>query len=465
MTQWRLEDPPSPSGSGRVSEPRSEEAVERPSWLAARRLRGILALDDFEAAARRHLPRPPFGYVAGAAETNATLRDNRLALEELGFIPRVLVDVSKRTQATELFGRTYSAPFGIAPMGISALIAYRGDLVLARAAGRANIPMVMSGSSLIRLEEVAAAGSTAWFQAYLPGEPDRILALLDRVERAGFSTLMLTVDTAVLANRENNIRSGFSTPLRPSFRLAWDGMIRPRWTLGTLLRTLAKHGMPHFENSYATRGAPVMAKSVMRDFGAKDHLNWSHLKLIRNRWKGRLVVKGIMAVEDARIARESGVDGIVVSNHGGRQLDGTISPVRVLSAIADAIGSTTPVMIDGGVRRGTDILKAIGLGAAFVFVGRPFVYAAAIAGEAGVSQAIRILSSEIHRNMGLLGINTLNEMHSDRLFERNGPRYSSPRSSECRSHLASTTSAPWHRLYFFPLPHGHGALRPTFAGL
>lgn len=394
--------------------------VRTPPAAIPRRLRRILSLDDFEVAARRHLPRPIFGYVSGAAETSASLRDNRSAFGEFGFVPRVLVDVSKRTQRVELFGRTYSAPFGIAPMGISALSAYRGDLVLARAAGQANIPMVMSGSSLIRLEDVAKANPAAWFQAYLPGEPDRILALLGRVERAGFETLVLTVDTAVLANRENNVRSGFSTPLRPSLRLAWDGMTRPNWTLNTFLRTLLKHGMPHFENSYATRGAPILAKSVMRDFGAKDHLNWLHLELIRKRWKGRLVVKGIMAKEDACIARDSGVDGIVVSNHGGRQLDGAVSPLRVLPSIVDALGTSIPVMMDGGIRRGSDVLKAVALGASFVFVGRPFVYAAAIGGEAGVSHAINILSSEISRNMGLLGISTLGEMRPERLVRVDG---------------------------------------------
>jgi L-lactate dehydrogenase (cytochrome) len=385
-----------------------------------RRLRKILALDDFEVAARRHLPRPIFGYVSGAAETNASLRDNRSAFEEFGFVPRVLIDVSRRTQKVELLGRTYAAPFGIAPMGISALSAYRGDLVLAQAAGQANIPMVMSGSSLIRLEEVAKANPAAWFQAYLPGEPDRILGLLERVEQAGFETLVLTVDTAVLANRENNVRSGFSTPLRPSLRLAWDGMMRPNWTLNTFLRTLLKHGMPHFENSYATRGAPILAKSVMQDFGAKDHLNWRHLELIRERWQGRLVVKGIMSKEDACIARDSGVNGIVVSNHGGRQLDGAVSPLRALPAIADAVGASIPVMMDGGIRRGSDVLKAIALGATFVFVGRPFVYAAAIGGEAGVSHAINILSTEVSRNMGLLGISALGDLNPDRLLRLSG---------------------------------------------
>ena len=401
--------------TGRTVSPRAGGRT-RPSRVS-RRLRSILSLDDFEDAARRHLPRPIFGYVAGASETNASLRDNRSAFDTFGFIPRVLVDVSQRTQKIELFGRTYSAPFGIAPMGISALSAYRGDLVLARAAAAANIPMVMSGSSLIRMEEVAEVGSATWFQAYLPGEPDRILALLERVERAGFETLVLTVDTAVLANRENNIRSGFSTPLRPSLRLAWDGMIRPNWTFGTFLRTLIKHGMPHFENSYATRGAPILGRSVMRDFGAKDHLNWRHLDLIRERWKGNLIVKGIMAKDDASIARDRGVNGIIVSNHGGRQLDGTVSPLRVLPDIVDAVGSAMPVMMDGGIRRGSDVLKAIALGAKFVFVGRPFVYAAAIGGEDGVRHAINILSSEIDRNIGLSGIRSLDEMTRDRLLE------------------------------------------------
>jgi L-lactate dehydrogenase (cytochrome) len=178
--------------------------------------------------------------------------------------------------------------------------------------------------------------------------------------------------------------------------------------------------MPHFENSYAERGAPILSKNVMRDFRAKDHLNWRHLELIRERWKGHLVVKGILAKDDARIARDSGVEGIIVSNHGGRQLDGSVSPMRVLPAIADAVGATIPVMMDGGIRRGSDVLKAMALGARFVFVGRPFNYAASVAGEAGVRHAIGLLSEEINRNMGLLGINTLSEMRADLLVRLRG---------------------------------------------
>ncbi|KXG87340.1 alpha-hydroxy acid oxidase [Agrobacterium bohemicum] len=380
--------------------------------LAKHRLRGVLSLDDFEGLAKRHLPKPLFGYIAGASETNASLKMNADAFRGMTFQPRVLRNTSSRSTQTTLFGEEWNSPFGIAPMGISALMAYRGDIVLAKAAQDAGIAMVMSGSSLIRLEEIVEAAPRSWFQAYLPGEPDRIDALIDRVASAAYKTLVLTVDTPVLANRENNIRAGFSTPLRPSVRLVWQGLTHPAWTIGTFARTILNHGIPHFENSYATRGAPIIASNVMRDFGKKDHLSWEHFSRIRQRWNGNLVVKGILHPEDAAIAVQRGADGIIVSNHGGRQLDGTIAPLKALPAIVDKVGFKTAVMIDGGFRRGTDIVKALALGAKFVFVGRPFLYAAAVGGQAGVAKAVSILSDELHRNMGLLGVTEINELSS-----------------------------------------------------
>lgn len=385
----------------------------------SRSLGGVLSLDDFEPAARAHLPRPIFGYIAGAVENNAALRDNRAVFDEFGFVPRVLVDTSKRTTEATLFGHTYAAPFGIAPMGISALSAYRGDLVQARAALAANIPMIMSGSSLIRLEEICTACPGTWFQAYIPGETERIAALVERVAEAGFKTLLVTVDTQVNSNRENNIRTGFTTPLRPSLRLAWDGITRPDWLLNTALRTLVKHGMPHFENSYRERGAPILSSQVERDFSKRDHLNWSHVAAIRKQWQGKLLLKGVMSPDDAKIARDHGMDGIIVSNHGGRQLDSTVSPLRVLPSIVAVSGDMT-VMMDSGIRRGTDVLKAMALGAKFVFVGRPINYAASIAGEAGVRHAITILAAEIDRNMGMLGLNSLSEIGPEKLMRIGG---------------------------------------------
>ena len=380
---------------------------------APQALRHILCLDDFEQAAESHLPRPLYGYIAGAAETNRSLHGNRESFDAYRFVPRVMVDISKRSTERTLLGQTYAAPFGIAPLGLSALTAYRGDVVLASAAAQANVPMVMSGSSLIRLEEVAAASPKAWFQAYLPGDVGAITALVERVARAGFGTLVITVDTPVAANRENNVRAGFSTPLRPNVRLAWEGITHPRWSLGTFARTILRHGMPHFENNYATRGAPILSPNVERDFSDRGHLNWEHFALIRRQWQGRLIIKGILNAEDARIARDVGADGLIVSNHGGRQLDGAVSPLHVLPSIVAACPEI-PVMLDGGIRRGTDVLKALALGARFVFVGRPFAYAAAVAGQAGVAHAINLLAQEVSRNMAMLGVNGLEQLDGSR---------------------------------------------------
>lgn len=377
-------------------------------------LRRMLSLHDFEAAARRILPKPLYAYVSGAVEDGQSERGNRQAYDDYGFRPKVLVDVSRRGTRCTVLGREYAAPVGVAPMGIAALTSYRGDLMLARAAAEAGVPCIMSGSSLIRLETVMEAAPGTWFQAYLPGDGAQIAALIDRVAAAGVDTLVLTVDTPVAANRENNVRAGFSTPLRPSVGLAWQGVTHPRWLIGTFLRTLARHGMPHFENNYATRGAPILSGNVLRDFSDRGHLNWQHVAAIRKTWKGRMVLKGILHPDDARAARAHGMDGVIVSNHGGRQLDGSVSPLHALPAIVDAAGGMD-VMLDSGVRRGTDALKAMALGARCVFVGRPFNYAATVAGQRGVAHAIALIVEEIRRNMGLLGIVDLREVNQSLL--------------------------------------------------
>ncbi len=391
-----------------------ERAPRSPAWLQR-----VLCLDDFEAEARRHLPRPVFGYVAGAAETNQSFRANRASFQAWEMVPRVLVDITPRDMGVELFGRRWATPFGVAPMGLAALSAYRGDLVIARAARRGNIPFVLSGSSLIRLEEVIAVNPDAWFQAYLPGDDDGILALLDRVKAAGFRTLVITLDTPAAANRESNLRAGFTIPVRPGPRLAWQGITHPRWLFGTFLRTLVQHGMPHFENSYATRGAPILSPNVERNLSDRGHLNWRHLQMIRRVWSGEIVVKGVLDARDARRAADEGINGVIVSNHGGRQLDGAAAPLAVLPRIVEACPDI-PVMLDSGVRRGSDVLKALALGARFVFVGRPFAFAAAVAGEAGALRAIDLLRSEVSRNMALMGVLRPDELDPSHLIPAQG---------------------------------------------
>jgi len=366
-------------------------------------LRKYLSLADFEVAAKKYLPYPLYAYVSGGVEDNRSCEENNRAFQLHEFQPRVLKDVSGRSTATSLFGREYAAPFGIGPMGIAALIAYDGDRVMASAAAQAGLPMVLSGASLTPMEAVAEAGrSNAWFQAYLPGNVELIRGMAARAQKAGYETLVLTVDTAARANREGNIRAGFSTPLRPSAKLAYQGLIHPRWLVGNLLRTLVRQGIPCFENTEKGRGVPVISSQAARQFN-RDSLNWEHVKAMRAAWPGNLVIKGVLHPGDARTAAQLGVDGIVVSNHGGRQLDGSVAPLKVLTAVAEGAGAMK-VIYDGGVRRGGDVLKALALGADFVFVARPFMYAAAVGGEAGVGHCIGLLKEEVRRNMASLGV-------------------------------------------------------------
>jgi len=392
-----------------------------PSQITAappRRLKGILSLEDFEEPARRFLPRPIFGYISGAVETNASLRGNREAFAEFEFLPRVLVNTRARHQKTTLFGRTYDLPFGFPPMGGTSLAAYMGDTVLAEVAAELNTVMIQSGASLTPMERVKAVGPTAWFQAYLPGDPEIITPLVERAQRTGFEVLVLTVDVQVASNRENNVRTGYSSPLKPTPRLALDCMLRPRWLCGTFGRTVLSQGMPHLENMGFPR-MPILG-NIERPRMARDGLSWEHVELMRKLWKGKLVLKGVLSKEDVRIARESGVDGIMVSNHGGRQLDGTVAPLRMLPSVVSEAGNMA-IMMDSGIRRGTDVLKALALGAHFVFVGRPFLYAASIAGKVGVHHGAKLLREEISRDMAMLGISSVAEMKRELLVSSRGP--------------------------------------------
>ena len=394
-----------------------ETVRTRSSNKLPRALRKIWALDDFQIAAKRHLPLPIYAYYASAVETEITLRANRTDFDDYEFIPRFLTDTSKRDQSVELFGKTYSAPFGIAPMGLTALACFDGDVMMAKTATAENIPSMLSAASLNPMERVAKEGNGSWCQIYQPGESDRIEAIIDRVAECGFETLVLSVDVPVGGNPENQLRYNFSSPIQPSFDLAWQGITHPRWTIETWLRTLITHGIPRFENMDAKPGPPILSKTLVRDMGERDRLNWKHVEQIRKRWKGNFIIKGILAPEDAALSREHGADGIVVSNHGGRQLDSVQSALRALPAMVKA-AKGIPVMMDGGIRRGSDILKAYALGASFVFVGRPFLFAASIAGEAGIKHCSDLLKSEVDRNMALLGINSISKKTLEKVVVR-----------------------------------------------
>jgi L-lactate dehydrogenase (cytochrome) len=319
------------------------------------------SLDDFRSLAKKRLPASIFAYINNGAEDEVSLRWNREAYEAYEFIPQMLINVSSRTQNIELFGKSYDSPFGISPVGLGALYSFDGDVALATAAHARNVPYILSGASLTRMEKVTASAPNAWFQAYLPGDPREVEKLLQRAALAGVTNLVITVDVPVSVNPDRYARFGFSSPLRPSFDLMWQGVMHP------------------------------------------DSFTWDHIKLAREKWHGNLILKGIMGVSDAVKSRSVGVDGIIVSNHGGRQADSVAAPLTVLSDIVKAVPELV-VMMDGGIRRGSDVLKAIALGARCVFAGRPFNFALAAQGKAGVESAIDLLQEEIHRNMALLGL-------------------------------------------------------------
>ncbi|GAA4323488.1 alpha-hydroxy acid oxidase [Pigmentiphaga soli] len=380
------------------------------------RLQHLLNLEAFERPARAKLPRCIFEFIQRGSEDETSARENRAAFERVPFIPLVLVDTSGRTASAPLLGQTWAAPFGIAPMGAMSLAARDADRAMARAARKANIPFVLSGAALTSLEAVIREYDQAWFQAYLTAEPDRDGKLLARVEAAGYRTLVVTADVPVTSNREADIRNGYTSPLRPSVRLGMDGLRHPRWLFGTLLRTLLDAGMPHFEN-FGTDRVPMLARRGRR-IHRRDRLGWEALAEVRRRWPHRLILKGVLAAQDVARAKAIGVDAVVVSNHGGRQLDGAIAPIRALAALQGRAGGM-PLLMDSGIRRGTDVIKALALGASHVLVGRPFLYAAVVGGEAGVAHAISLLKAEIERNMALLGCRTLADV-SARMVQAGG---------------------------------------------
>lgn len=395
-------------GETRISPAR---APRRPA-----RLDRILSLEDFEPVARRYVPHPIFSYVNSGSHAMTTFRENRSAFDDFRVVPRVLVGVAKRSQKVTLFGETYDSPFGVAPMGMESLVSYRGDVEIAAACQDANIPFIQSGASLIRLEDVRAACRTSWFQAYIPTGRQDLVDLIARVTAAGFKTLVITVDMTAGARSEVAARAGFNAPFKPALRTFLSGASRPSWTIGNFLRTIAKHGMPHFENLDGGRGAPILSRTGMRNTNRVTQ-NWETIRDIRSLWQGNLVIKGILHPADVAKARANGADGVIISSHGGRQIDGVIPPIHALPGCVAAAGDM-PVMIDSGIRRGTDLIKCLALGARFCFVGRPFNFAAILGGRVGVAHAIDILRSEFSRDTGNMGINSVAEIGRDCLVRR-----------------------------------------------
>ena len=367
-------------------------------------LRSAFNIADLRRGARHYLPRVAWDYLERGAEDDVSLAANRAGFECIQFRPRALVDVSGRTLRHALFGKTHALPFGIAPTGAAGLYCYEADLALARAAEAAGVPFVLSTASFVAMERVAReAGGTQWFQLYMSKDRAAAQRLVQRALDAGYEALVVTTDVPVGANREYNLRNGFAIPFRINARNVVDGLLHPRWLTRVFLRTLLADGVPRFRNVDTDVGGRIIAQDLSAFRARRDALDWSDIAWLRTIWPRKLLVKGILTVADARLAAEHGADGVVVSNHGGRQLDGALAAIDVLPEIADAVGDHIAVLFDSGVRRGSDIIKALALGADFVFVGRATLYGAAVGGQAGVAHALDLLRAEADRVMALIG--------------------------------------------------------------
>lgn len=369
-----------------------------------------LNIQEWRTLARRHLPKFVFDYVDGAAEDGLTIHANRQAFEATQLKPRVLRDTSVIDTSVSVLGRHWRLPFGVAPMGLNGLVRPGGDLALAKAAAAAEVPFVLSTASNERLERVRQAAPQAelWLQLYVMQDPSITDQLLRRAKVNGFDTLVLTVDVPVSGLREQDLRNGFRLPFRLTPKLMADLVRHPGWSLRQ-----AVAGQPKFVNlvEEVDRTLSAQAQAALLARAMDRSLNWARLDQIRQSWPGKLVVKGILHPEDASLAVKAGVDGIVVSNHGGRQLDGAVSSLNALPAVVRAVSGCIPVFLDSGVRRGQDVIKAMSLGASAVFVGRPLLYGLAAQGEGGVRRVLSGLEEELQRVMTLMGMADLHDVN------------------------------------------------------
>jgi (S)-mandelate dehydrogenase len=373
--------------------------------------------DDLRRLAKRRLPKIAYDFIEGGLDDEIGIDRNRSSFERLSLVPKYMVDVSKREQSTELFGRRYSSPVGIAPTGLAGLFRPGADLMLARAARAANVPFIMSGSSTGSIEDLAReAPEHGWYQLYSAKDKSISHDMIRRAKDAGLSTLVVTVDVPIHSNRERNKRNGMSRPLKMPLKTKLEALLHPGWMIDYY-----KHGgQPMFYNwaPYAGVGAEKDADRVAAFVASQTApaMDWSDIEKYRALWPRKMVLKGVMHPRDAERAHSLGIDGLMVSNHGARQLDRAPSPVEVFPAIRDAVGDKMTLMLDSGVRRGSDVVTALCLGAKFVFVGRMTLYGVAAGGERMAMTALDILRNEIDLTMGQMGAPSIASLGPDFLM-------------------------------------------------
>ena len=391
---------------------RSVASFARPT-LSARKRRFDRAanIDDLRLIAKRRLPGGIFDYIDGGAEDETSLLNNREAYQRYEFVPRILRDVSGIDTSTTFLGRTLTSPIIFSPTGFTRIAHSDGELAVARVAAQHQLPYCLSTLSTRSIEEVASVSNgPKWFQVYVWRDRALVHDMLQRAEAHGYEAIMLTVDTAVLGRRERDVRRGFTLPPKLGPGTIIDGITHPAWTWD-----FVRHDPITFANISGAAGRSVGTAVTLSDFISEQFdpaLSWNDIAWFRERWRGHIILKGVQSVDDAVLAQQHGVDAVALSNHGGRQLDGAPAPIELIAPVAHATNGSLPIICDGGVRRGGDILKAIALGASVCTMGRSYLYGLGAAGEAGVEKAYGMLESELRRSMALTGTRTISEVNS-----------------------------------------------------
>jgi len=379
-----------------------------------RRLASAASVADLRLLAKRRLPGGVFDYIDGAAEDERTSARNVSAFSSVEFRPRVLRDVGAPDPSTKIFDRGLTMPLILAPTGFSRIADPQGELAVARAAERAGVPYTLSTMATRSIEEVAAvtgSGARNWFQVYVWRDRGMVEEMLGRAKASGYEAIVITVDTAVLGRRERDVRRGFTLPPKIGLDTLLDGLLHPAWTIDLL-----RSEPITFANMRGTEGkdgksAVNLSEYINSQFDPT--LSWTDIAWFRERWAGPIVLKGIQRVDDALLAAEAGVDAVALSNHGGRQLDGAPPPIELVAPVKEAVGDRLAVICDGGVRRGSDIAKALALGADACMIGRGYLFGLGAGGEAGVDHALSHFDTGLRRTMALLGAQCVSELTSD----------------------------------------------------
>lgn len=377
-----------------------------------RRLARVADVSDLRKLAKRRLPGGVFDYIDGAAEDEVAAANNVRAFERYEFKPRVLRDVANVDTTTTLLGEEVPFPLMLAPTGFDRIAHSQGELSVARAAQRANLPYSLSTMGTRSIEEVAAVNSgRKWFQVYVWRDKGLLKDMLERADLAGYEGIMITVDTAVLGRRERDVRRGFSLPPKIGLDTIIDGALHPGWTWD-----FVRADPIHFANMTGADvgdGSTPVSLSQYINSQFDPSLSWDDITWFQENWPGKVMIKGVQTVDDAVIAADQGLDGVILSNHGGRQLDGAPAPIDLVAPVADAVGGRTEIICDGGVRRGSDIVKAVALGANACMIGRAYFYALGAAGEVGVDWVLNFLEDGVRQTMVLSGVETIAGLNRD----------------------------------------------------